>query len=118
MPEETESPKMQRPLLLPAGAFVVYLQISSMHPHIPHPRRKAARTCEDAAGEVRIAHGEMNAGCEAKCQQEMEVCITVSLGEPVAPANLALASGPELRIANPQRDPFPANRFSQRASSF
>jgi hypothetical protein len=73
---ETETPKIQRPPLLPAGAFVVYLQSSSVHPHIPHPRRKAARTCEDAAGEVRIVHGEMNAGSEAKCQQEMEVCIT------------------------------------------
>jgi hypothetical protein len=62
--------------LLPAGAFVVYLQISSMHPHIPRPRQKAARTCEDAAREVRITHREMNAGSEAKCQQEMEVCIT------------------------------------------
>jgi hypothetical protein len=73
---ETETVKIQRPPLLPAGAFVVYLQISSVHPHIPHPRRKAARACEDAAEEVRIAHGEMNAGCEAKCQQEMEVCTT------------------------------------------
>jgi hypothetical protein len=35
----------------------------------------------------------------------------VSFGEAVAPANLALASGPELRIANPQRDPVPANPF-------
>jgi hypothetical protein len=42
---------------LPAGAFVVNLQISSAHPHIPRPRRKAARMCTDAAGEVRLAHG-------------------------------------------------------------
>jgi hypothetical protein len=76
VPEETETPKIQRPPLLPAGAFVVYLQISSIHPHIPHPHQKAARTCEDAAGEVQIVHREMNAGSEAKCQQEMEVCIT------------------------------------------
>jgi hypothetical protein len=64
---------MQRPPLLPAGAFVVYLQISSAHPHIPRPRRKAARTCGDAAGVVRTVHGRMNAGCVAKCQQEMDV---------------------------------------------
>jgi hypothetical protein len=36
---------------------VVNLQISSAHPHIPRPRRKAARMCTDAAGEVRLAHG-------------------------------------------------------------
>src|SRR5215831_5640900 len=29
-----------------------------MHPHIPRPRRKAARTCTDTAGVVRTVHGE------------------------------------------------------------
>ena len=76
MPDRDGDRKNTKAPLLPAGAFVVYLQISSMHPHIPHPRQKAARTCEDAAGEVRIVHREMNAGSEDKCQQEMEVCIT------------------------------------------
>jgi hypothetical protein len=59
---------MARPPSLPAGAFVVYLEISSADPHIPHPRRKAARTYRNAAGEVRIAHGEMDARFEPKCQ--------------------------------------------------
>ena len=96
MPEETETPKIQRPPLLPAGAFVVYLQISSMHPHIPHPRQKAARTCEDAVGEVRIVHREMNAGSEARCQQEMEVCITGGGSAPSASTPPSSSDGDSL----------------------
>ena len=71
-----ETPKIRRPPLLPAGAFRGLSADQLNASAYPHPRQKAARTCEDAVGEVRIVHREMNAGSEAKCQQEMEVCIT------------------------------------------
>src|SRR5439155_6315827 len=60
-PKNTKAP-------VAAGGGLRGLQIGSAHPHIPRPRRKTARTCADAAGEVRDAHGGMNAGREAECQ--------------------------------------------------
>ena len=50
------------------GPLWFMLKISSADPHIPHPRRMAARTFGDAAGEVRIIHGETDAGFGPKCQ--------------------------------------------------
>jgi len=47
---------------------VVELEISSADPQILHPRRKAARTCEDAAGEVRVIHDDTDAGSGLECQ--------------------------------------------------
>jgi hypothetical protein len=50
------------------GPLWFIFEISSRDPHIPQPRRKAVRTFGEAAGEVRIVHGETDAGSWPKCQ--------------------------------------------------
>jgi hypothetical protein len=82
-----------------------------MNPHVPHPRRKAARTNGRTAGEVQLIHGTMNAGSDAKCQEEANRDVPPSrrsgeqsndrnlpaLSAPVAPA----PAMPNDRIINP-----------------
>src|SRR5712671_5591929 len=68
VPEETEAKMHKGPRRCRRGPLWFILKISSADPHIPHPRRKAARTYGDAAGEVRIIHDETDAGSGPKCQ--------------------------------------------------
>src|SRR6516165_983840 len=55
--QRTEARKHEAPAAAGRGLRDL-MQISSMHPHIPRPRRKATRTCTDTAGVVRTVHGE------------------------------------------------------------
>src|SRR5262249_46817118 len=70
MGRNRRGPNTQRPPPLPAGGLLGNININSADPHIPRPRRQAARTYGDAASAVRTIHGDTHAGSGLKCQRK------------------------------------------------